>query len=79
MRQLISCSHWWKTAQSPLTSVAHVNRQKHCIQMLCMLRQKELVKEMGANAVLHDGNYDRIDLKVLGLANNSKFSTDYLN
>lgn len=49
------------------------------MQMLCMLRQKEVVKETGANAVLRDGNCDRIDLKVLGLANNLKFSTDYLN
>lgn len=41
--------------------------------MLCMLRQKELVREMGANTVLHDGNCDRIGVKVLGLANSLKF------
>lgn len=72
-RQLLSCLYWWKTCQSPLSSEAPVNGQEHCL-----LRQKELVKEQGAEFCLN-GNCDRMDMKVLGLANHSKISNDYLN
>lgn len=39
---------------------------------------EELVREQGANMVLLDGICDRMGMKVLGLANHSKSSIDYL-
>lgn len=42
------------------------------------IEKEKLVRERGTKPLLPDGNCDRMDLKVLALANHSKFSTDYL-
>lgn len=69
-RLFVSHSQRVSLSQSPSSSEV-CNADTNVAPHILAVEKEELVREQGTKTLLPDGNCDRMDMKVLGLANQS--------